>query len=324
MYKVSICTPIYGVEKYIERCARSLFEQTYHNIEFVFVDDCSPDKSVEILKNVLSEYPARTTQVRIIKHERNRGLAGARNTGIESATGEFILWVDSDDSIDITTVDKLVAVQESINADIVCFDAKVKFRNCITYYRNDDYVDSKDLTLRMLSGDAPHQIWGHLIRKSLYLHNNIRAIEGINQAEDYQVMPRLAYYADKIGVLHEALYLYDRTTENSYSNNFSVRYCEQAWKALDYINSFFADKGDCYIDAIFSCMVSDISLQLKDLSLLSDGDDMYNSLLARLDEIPKHKWPNLPVHRKIVLVLRKKTIVKIYSLILSKIKQAKK
>ena len=71
---ITIIIPIYGVEKYIERCATSLFEQTLNNIEYIFVDDATPDKSIEILTNVLERYPQRKPQVTIIRHARNQRL----------------------------------------------------------------------------------------------------------------------------------------------------------------------------------------------------------------------------------------------------------
>ena len=90
--RVSVCIPVYGVEKYIERCARSLFEQTMTDgIEFIFVNDCTKDNSIEILEKVLEEYPHRKEQVKIIHHEKNRGLVAARNTGLEHATGDYII-----------------------------------------------------------------------------------------------------------------------------------------------------------------------------------------------------------------------------------------
>ena len=76
---ISILIPVYNVEKFIERCARSVFEQTYENLEYVFVDDCSPDKSIQILERVLAEYPKREKQTKIIHHDKNRGVAAARN-----------------------------------------------------------------------------------------------------------------------------------------------------------------------------------------------------------------------------------------------------
>lgn len=91
MLKISILTPIYGVEKYIEQCARSLFEQSYASIEYIFVDDCTPDKSIGILQSLLKEYPGRAQQVRIIHHDRNRGVGAARQTALMAATGDYLL-----------------------------------------------------------------------------------------------------------------------------------------------------------------------------------------------------------------------------------------
>ena len=95
--KVSILVPVYGVEKYIERCARSLFEQTYDNIEYIFVDDCTKDRSIVILQKVLEGYPNRKNQVKILHHEKNRGLSAARNTALDASTGDYLMHVDSDD-----------------------------------------------------------------------------------------------------------------------------------------------------------------------------------------------------------------------------------
>ena len=69
---VSVCIPIYGVEKYIEKCARSVFEQTYENIEYIFVNDCTKDRSMKILDTVINEYPNKKSNVQIVNHEKNK------------------------------------------------------------------------------------------------------------------------------------------------------------------------------------------------------------------------------------------------------------
>lgn len=112
--KVTICVPVYGVEKYIEKCAISLFEQTYPSIEYVFVNDNTPDKSIEILESVVERYPNRKPYVRIISHEKNRGLAAARNTAVDTVTTEFLMHVDSDDWVDKNLVNELVLMQKKI------------------------------------------------------------------------------------------------------------------------------------------------------------------------------------------------------------------
>ena len=85
--KVSICVPVYGGEKYIANCARSLFGQTYDNIEYVFVNDCTKDRSIEVVQQVAEEFPHRKSSLKIVNHEKNSGLAASRRTGVENATG---------------------------------------------------------------------------------------------------------------------------------------------------------------------------------------------------------------------------------------------
>lgn len=126
MPKVSVIVPIYGVEKYIERCARSLFEQTLDNIEFIFVDDCTPDRSIEILEGVIEKYRLRFAEkkyvVRIERMLTNTGQAGVRKHGIQLATGVYIIHCDSDDWVDVRMYETLYNKAISENADVVVCD----------------------------------------------------------------------------------------------------------------------------------------------------------------------------------------------------------
>lgn len=88
---VSIITPLYKVEDFIARCADSLFRQSYTEIEYIFVDDCSSDRSVEVLLQVAERYPQLQQQIRILHHESNRGVAAARETGLAAATVEHVV-----------------------------------------------------------------------------------------------------------------------------------------------------------------------------------------------------------------------------------------
>ncbi|MDD7449024.1 MAG: glycosyltransferase family 2 protein [Prevotellaceae bacterium] len=309
--KVSICIPVYKVERYIERCAKSLFEQTYENIEYIFINDCTTDKSISVLDKLISNYPKRKKNVRIVHHKKNRGLAAARNTGVEEAIGEFILWVDSDDSIDRLLVEKLVKLQEEKNADIVCYDLKVLFSNRTEYYRNVNYSDGKDLCLKMLQDIAPHQLCGHLIRRSLYKENNITAKEGVNQAEDYQVMPRLAYYANRVATLHEALYFYDRTTENSFSNSFNVSKSIQISKAEAILSKFFQDKESIFIEQLEKSSADSIVRRMKLLSLQGDEvKEHYKDLTIKLKKISPNVMRSLRFDFRVIAMIRSKICVR--------------
>ena len=119
MVKVSILVPVYGVERYIENCAVTLFEQTYENIEYVFVNDSTKDRSMEMLHDVMERYPLRRDNVHIITHEVNRGLGAARKTALLNATGDFVMHVDSDDSLSLDAVEMLVDKAIQTGADIV-------------------------------------------------------------------------------------------------------------------------------------------------------------------------------------------------------------
>ena len=130
MAKISICIPVYGVEKYIEQCARSLFEQTIiEDVEFIFVNDCTKDKSIDILKNILREYPQRIKQTKIISHEHNSGLVAARNTALKHSTGDYIIHCDSDDWVDFDFYEKLYNQASKTDADVVFAPILIEFVN---------------------------------------------------------------------------------------------------------------------------------------------------------------------------------------------------
>ena len=126
MPKVSVIIPVYGVEKYIERCARSLFEQTLDCIEYIFVDDCSPDKSIEILERVADEYRSRLVEeqklVRIERMSKNSGLPNVRRYGIKLATGDFIAHCDSDDWVELDMYQQMYNKAIEEDADVVVCD----------------------------------------------------------------------------------------------------------------------------------------------------------------------------------------------------------
>ena len=117
---VSVLVPVYGVERYIADCARSLLAQRETDAEFLFIDDASPDNSIARLQEVLAACPERAARARILHHDRNRGLAAARHTAIEAAQGEYILHVDSDDFLnDDLALARLSAEARRTDADLV-------------------------------------------------------------------------------------------------------------------------------------------------------------------------------------------------------------
>lgn len=221
MIKVSVCVPIYNVSAYIERCARSLFEQSCREVEYIFVDDCSPDNSVEILQQVLLEYAGCMLEVRIVKHELNHGLAAARNTAVVQAKGEYIMHVDSDDYLAHNfVIESMILKAEETNADIVEADYVAITCNGRINYKNIRNKQSKDKLLAdVICKKTQITIWNKLIRRRLYTDYNIFIPHHLNNGEDYVTLPRLMYYANKIEHIDDYTYCYNLMNVTSFSSN---------------------------------------------------------------------------------------------------------
>ena len=245
MPKVSVIVPIYGVERYIERCARSLFEQTLDDMEFIFVDDCSNDDSVKILNNTLLDYPGRKCQVKIVRHEINRGLAAARNTGLDLCTGEYIMHVDSDDYIEFNAAKLLYNFACENNSDIVIFGHYIlkngQRTKCTPVY---DKINKIKYIESLLLHHIPASIWNKFYRTEFYKDSGIRSIEGLNHGEDYAVVPRLLYEARNIDILKSALYTYDRSNVNSYTRNLTNKSINNIRQADELLSTFFCSVPD--------------------------------------------------------------------------------
>ncbi|MDE6341941.1 MAG: glycosyltransferase, partial [Muribaculaceae bacterium] len=243
---VSILVPVYNVENYIEKCARSLFGQTYRDVEYIFVDDASPDRSIEVLSRVMKDYDGIESRVRIIRHDANRGLAAARNTAVDAAEGEYIVHVDSDDWLAPDFVEVLMQAAGKEDADLVVSGFMEVRANSSVEWKNETCVDNVALTKSLLRRKSLTHIIGKLIRRSVLTDNNLRAVEGINQGEDYLMTPRIAYYSKKIAVVDRPLYFYNRTNITSYTANVNKKGIEQIIDVQSRLVEFFSGIPDAH------------------------------------------------------------------------------
>ena len=240
--KVSILVPIYGTELYIEKCARTLFEQTYDNIEFIFVNDCTRDNSVIVLKRVLEEYPLRKSQTRIIEHKENKGLAGSRLTGLQNATGEYVWCVDSDDYVEKNAVEVLLPYMLD-DYDFISFN----------YFLNDGKTttkfESKELNVEnFLTNRIPPSIWKCVVKRDLYYNNGIWPVVGINVSEDYLLTARLILVVQKKILLDkEFLYYYNVSNLDSYMNNMKESSFENCVDSALIIYDFYRNKEKLFL-----------------------------------------------------------------------------
>ena len=214
-YKISIIIPVYRVEKYIERCCRSLFGMRFSSVEFLFVDDATPDRSIAIIKSVLNEYPHRQEHVKILVHNENKGVACARNTGLEVATGKYIGFVDADDWVEENMFEKMYQTAEQDNLDIVGCDWYMEFESSRRYMRQPIYTKVSDCLRAMLTGEMRWFLWAFLIRRDVYVENDISFVEGANIGEDMAVLIQFFGFARTYRHVPEALYHYIKSNTAS-------------------------------------------------------------------------------------------------------------
>lgn len=322
-YLVSILVPIYGVENYIERCAISLFEQTYNSLEYIFVNDCTMDKSVDILLNVLDRYPKRKKAVKIITHDYNRGLGAARNTAVNSAQGTFIMHVDSDDWIESNAVELCVKKQIETQADYVLMDL-VQLHSSWKVTCHIPFCETgRELAIAMLSWKSVWNIWGGLIRSRLYRENNITVEEGINMSEDLQVTPRLAYFSQKVAQVGRVLYIYDCTRENQYTHLFSINNHRQTLRTLEILTDFFKRNDPTMLDYVYIMKINILANNMKNISKIKGKsfDQYYNGVLMKLlEQIPHKYWKYVSMPERIMFYLRFRRVNQLYVYLAGKIK----
>lgn len=237
--KISILVPIYGVEKYIEQCVHSLFRLNYQNIEYVFVNDCTKDNSIQLLENIIKLYPQREKQVHIINHETNRGLAASRLTGLQKSTGDYVWFVDSDDYVKEDAIDRCFKYIDE-EYDLIQFSYTVKEAQGET-----DKILKKVFSIdNVLAGLTPPMIWKCFIKRSLFFENDIYPIEGINHSEDYVLLARLRLVASKVISLNDQqLYVYNLTNVNSYMNNISLNSVVNTVQGCIHVYDFYKSKN---------------------------------------------------------------------------------
>lgn len=216
MPNVSVIVPVYGVERYIERCARSLFEQTLDDLEFIFVDDCTKDNSIRVLERVIEDYPNRKEQIKILHHEHNKGLSHARETGVNTATGEYIAHCDSDDWVEIEMYAEMYKKAKESDSDFIkcgyCSSDGASKSFVVNVYFEQQNIDRDNIIRYLLLRKGWNSIWNTLVKRELY--ENVLYTDNA-MLEDFYVTTQLILKSEKFAVVNKPFY-------NYYSNPNSI------------------------------------------------------------------------------------------------------
>ena len=271
MIKVSVIIPVFRVAAFIERCAVSLFSQTLDEVEFIFVDDASPDDSIAIVNRCLEKYPQRKEHTRIIRFPVNRGISAVRNAGLEAAQGDFIYFCDSDDWVERDALRIMYRASGESGADIVYCDFFLSFEKSERYMSNPDYETAEDMLRKgFLGGKMKYNLWNKLVKRSLYIDSGLRFPEGHSVGED-MLMIRLASLARTVKHVPEALYHYVKLNDNAYSNSYSQKYLDDIRFNTDLTVSFLNKRYGDTVDKDLALF----KLSTKLPFLITDDKRMY-------------------------------------------------
>lgn len=257
---ISIIIPIYNVELYIEQCLDSVNKQNYQDYEVILVNDGSTDRSVEKVEQFIKD---KTDKFKLF-HKENGGLSDARNFGLLKASGDFVLFLDSDDYISPETLFIANNAAQTSQSDIICFaitevtEEGEKIRSIpanakvpIGTFQLSDRAD-------LISSSLPNA-WNKLIRKSLFTENNVLFPKGL-WYEDLATNPQLFYFANQVTFISDELYYY-RQREGAITKTFSLKVMD-IYQVLENIKSFFSKH-------VYSNAQSDINTWYVNLTVIT-------------------------------------------------------
>ena len=283
--KVSIIVPVYNVEEYLRKCLDSLVNQTYKNIEIVIVNDGTKDNSQLIIDEYREKYP------KIIKSyiKENGGLASARNYGVAKSTGNYIMFVDSDDYVDLNMVEKLYNELKNTNSDIVVCgayqvcDNNIKKLNTFNKYN----LDNKKNYIVNCVGAC----W-QLIKKDLFIKNDLSFLEK-HFYEDIAVIPSLAIYVKNISYIEDPLYYYLVRSGSIMNQQKYSKSLEDIFDSLEILKKRFIsnNKFELYYDELEYLYIEHL-LHAASLRFFKFDLDTVNIHLNKIVSIIKKDFPN--------------------------------
>lgn len=241
--KVSILVPFYKVEKYVGRCVDSLFSQTYKNIEYIFVNDCTPDKSMDVINEHIKKYGV-AEKCKMIIHETNQGISASRNDCLDNMTGDYFLFIDSDDYIDKDMVELLVEAAVKENADISGCGYIEEYADHRVErpqrYTNDHDEMMRAITLLTIKG----VMWKLLVRSTIVTEhrNEVRFIPDRNMVDDYLFCCQIFYYAQRFAGVDRCMYHWIQYNPNNYTHT-TIFAVESQAAAIRKAEGFYRKKG---------------------------------------------------------------------------------
>lgn len=306
--KVSVIIPVYNVEKFLRKCLDSVINQTLRDIEIICVNDCSPDNSQEIL----NDYAAKDNRFILLDHEQNKGLAGARNTGLAVAKGDYIYFIDSDDFLACDdALESLYSTAIADDADEVIGgvlkwyeDTGEKFLDWHEHYLKKDIRGKPLIKLPQLWSNVV--AWNKLIRRSFLKEHNICFNEKIRKHEDNPFSIQVHILARKISILTKTTYIYRQVHSGSImSTEKKTDAFQRCFYCYDIFKFIEADEERHKFRKMYYPMYSrQLIGSAAILSRYSPSEEEISELLGywkRIVDFIPHDFPKIPLRKHQVL-----------------------
>lgn len=242
MYDISVIIPVYNVSDTIERCAVSLFAQTKKEMQYIFINDCTPDNSVELLENLLNgRFPELRDQVQIINLEKNSGQGTARRIGLKAAEGTYIAFCDSDDWVEPTCYENMYACTDGGFADIVVCDYYEEYKQK-TIVHHETIIDTNPVVALRDSykNYFKQYLWNKLLKRSVLEESNIELEKGINLWEDELYLDRMFLCSKILKQTSEPLYHYNKANMKSTTRVVQDKHIRQLKYVTDVLTTKYA------------------------------------------------------------------------------------
>ncbi len=210
MISVSIIIPVYNVETHIQRCVESIMAQTYGNIECIAVDDCSTDGSMRIIENLVRDYRG-GIDFKIVRHDRNRGISVARNTGMEHAAGEYVFLIDGDDMLFPDSIKMMVDILKIQRVDFVIGNYSVPNGTPDIFshlWMKNGIVNDREIIRSSYPFSWYMMAWNKLVWKQFLVDHDISFAENIVHEDDIWSF-EIACHASSMGVVEDVTYHYN-------------------------------------------------------------------------------------------------------------------
>lgn len=289
---ISVVVPVYNVEKYLSKCLSSIIHQTYKNIEIILVDDGSSDKSGFICE----EYALNDKRIKVI-HQTNSGVSSARKLGFLKASGNIIIFIDSDDYIENGMIEKMYQNMIETGSDIVMckdinvYNSKLKFRK----WPKKSILLNRNIALKYIAMDKIKSFFGNKMFKRSILKENDFIID--RHFEDFLAMPNIFNRVNKVSIMDLSLYYYVRHENSStFNNRKSLNFFKACYERSEWFKNFLPE----YYEFALIRLVSE-GLNLLNANLYNDERTFLKNILKKSISI-KMLIFNFSIKEKLILL----------------------